>query len=178
MKSGFLSLLNRLAWLAACLLLAYPMASHGWMKIKPHFTAKSVVDQSTTSLQSDGEDGTGTKSEHDAANYTKGEVQENPNIEKRRNYIRSLKETGFMWELVGILELLGAALLLIRPVQFLGSAVLWPLTLNVFLFHAVLEPEKTGELIFTSCMLIANTVLLFRYWSKWRHLLFITHSPS
>ena len=84
-----------------------------------------------------------------------------------------MKATGYLWELIGALELLGAILLLVRPVNFLGSAILWPITLNVFLFHLLLEPEETGELLFTTAMMAVNTALIFRHWSKWRHLLYI-----
>lgn len=84
-----------------------------------------------------------------------------------------MKATGYLWELIGALELLGAILLLVRPVNFLGSAILWPITLNVFLFHLLLEPEETGELLFTTAMMAVNTALIFRHWSKWCHLLYI-----
>jgi len=176
-KSRFVPALSRLTWIAASLLLAYPMASHGWMKLKPHFNNETAAQSADMERAK-----TGTPSEvphaHGTADTSGADGIETPIVQKRRDYIRGMKATGYLWELIGVLEMLGAALLLIRPLQFLGSAILWPITLNVFLFHAVLEPEEMGELIFTSCMMVANTALLFRYWPKWRHLLFIPNTQS
>lgn len=175
-NSRFVPAFFRLTWIAAALLVAYPMASHGWMKLKPHFTeaagrpdAKFESAEKGKMQQASKAEGEETPSAHESRNV---------NIQKRREYIRGMKATGYLWELIGVLEMLGAALLLIRPLQFLGCAILWPITLNVFLFHAVLEPEEMGELIFTSCMMVANTALLLRYWPKWRHLLFIPNTQS
>jgi uncharacterized membrane protein YphA (DoxX/SURF4 family) len=176
-KTRVVSALTRLTWMAATLFLAYPMASHGWMKLKPHFS-NATAEQVTTSRSTEGENAPEATQAHGEAETNGAKVMSNPHVRKRRDYIRGMKATGYLWELIGVLEMLGAAMLLIRPMQFLGSAILWPITLNVFLFHAVLEPEEVGELIFTACMMVANTALLFRYWPKWRHLLYIPNTQS
>ena len=176
-KSRVVSALSRLTWASAALLLAYPMASHGWMKLKPHFNNERAVlsaEMERTKTEAPSQ----VPQAHETADSNSAEGIDSPIVQQRRDYIRGMKATGYLWELIGILELLGAAMLLIRPIQFLGSAILWPITLNVFLFHAVLEPEEMGELIFTSCMMVANTALLFRYWPKWRHLLYIPNTQS
>ena len=152
------------------------MASHGWMKLKPHFTDTAAGHAAKIESAEEGKMPQASQARGDELNSAQ-EIN-NPNIQKRRDYIRGMKATGYLWELIGVLEILGAALLLIRPLQFLGCAILWPITLNVFLFHAVLEPEEMGELIFTTCMMVANTALLLRYWPQWRHLLFIPNTQS
>ena len=175
-KSRFAPAFFRLTWMAAALLVAYPMASHGWMKLKPHFTDTAAGQ--AAKIESGEERNMPQPSQAEDEEMSSAQESKNTNIEKRREYIRGMKATGYLWELIGVLEILGAALLIIRPLQFLGCAILWPITLNVFLFHAVLEPEEMGELIFTSCMMVANTALLLRYWPKWRHLLFIPNTQS
>ena len=176
-KSRIDPALSRLTWIAAALLLAYPMASHGWMKLKPHFNNEKATQSAEMERAKTGDLSEVTNA-HGTADTNGAEAMENPTVQKRRSFTRGMKGTGYLWELIGVLEILGGAMLLIRPMQFLGSVILWPITLNVFLFHAVLEPEEMGELIFTSCMMVANTALLFRYWPKWRHLLFIPKTQS
>ena len=173
-KSRFVPAFFRLIWITAALLVAYPMASHGWMKLKPHFTNTAAGRDAKIESAEKGNTPQGSEAEDEEMNSAHESM--NANIQKRREYIKGMKSTGYLWELIGVLEMLGAALLLIRPLQFLGCAILWPITLNVFLFHAVLEPEEMGELIFTSCMMVANTALLLRYWPQWRHLLFISNT--
>ena len=178
MNSRISKLLLRFAWIAASLFLAYPMASHGWMKIKPSLTQTDPVPQNKAHSINSKAEQTANLSESagpSIANQTmrQATASENPNVDKRRRYIRGMKATGYLWDLIGALDLLGAILLLVRPVNFLGSAILWPITLNVFLFHLLLEPEETGELLFTTAMMAVNTALIFRHWSKWRHLLYI-----
>ena len=178
MNSRISKLLMRFAWMAASLFLAYPMASHGWMKIKPSLIQTSPVPHNQTHSSTRDAEPTVHLSESADPSVTNQTMKgatasENPNVDKRRRYIRGLKVTGYLWELIGAFELLGAILLLVRPMNFLGSVILWPITLNVFLFHVFLEPEETGELLFTTTMMAVNTALIFRHWSRWRHLLYI-----
>ena len=88
-------------------------------------------------------------------------------------YISGSKQTGYFWELLGVCELLFGFLLVIQGTGFVGALLLLPITLNIFLFHLFLEPEKVGELVQWVLFLIINIVLVLHERSKWKHLLWI-----
>jgi|NorSeaMetagenome_1021524.scaffolds.fasta_scaffold31985_2 uncharacterized membrane protein YphA (DoxX/SURF4 family) len=88
-------------------------------------------------------------------------------------YISGSKQTGYFWELLGVCELLFGLLLVIQGTGFVGALLLLPITLNIFLFHLFLEPEKVGELVQWVLFLIINIVLVLHERSKWKHLLWI-----
>ena len=88
-------------------------------------------------------------------------------------YISGSKQTGYFWELLGVCEFLFGLLLVIQGTGFVGALLLLPITLNIFLFHLFLEPEKVGELVQWVLFLIINIVLVLHERSKWKHLLWI-----
>lgn len=88
-------------------------------------------------------------------------------------YISGSKQTGYFWELLGVCELLFGLLLVNQGTGFVGALLLLPITLNIFLFHLFLEPEKVGELVQWVLFLIINIVLVLHERSKWKHLLWI-----
>ena len=88
-------------------------------------------------------------------------------------YISGSKQTGYFWELLGVCEILFGLLLVIQGTGFVGALLLLPITLNIFLFHLFLEPEKVGELVQWVLFLIINIVLVLHERSKWKHLLWI-----
>ena len=80
---------------------------------------------------------------------------------KIKSFIGGMKQTGYFWEFLGVAEILGGALLLSQVLSLLGAFILFPIVLNIFLFHAFLEPHDTGELFMTGLYLIANLVIIF-----------------
>lgn len=99
------------------------------------------------------------------------QVAPNEDILKIKNYIFGMKQTGYMWPFLGIVELLAGLLLVSQLFARIGAIIALPLTANIFLFHLFLEPNETGELLHTLCLLLANLFLLGSFYKAWKPLL-------
>jgi len=99
------------------------------------------------------------------------EVAPNEDILKIKNYIFGMKQTGYMWPFLGIMEFLAGALLVSQVFSRIGAFIALPLTINIFLFHLFLEGHETGELIHTFCLLLANVILIAVSYKLWKPLL-------
>ena len=74
-----------------------------------------------------------------------------------------MKQTGYMWLVLGICELIFGLLVIWKKTSLIGGVFLLPITLNIFLFHIFLEPDNVGELFLTFGLLAANIIIvLFR----------------
>ena len=85
-------------------------------------------------------------------------------------FISGMKQTGYMWQFVGVCELLFGLLLLMQWPSFIAAVLLLPITINIFFFHLFLEPEHIGELVYTGSLLLANILLVTRYKNDLKHL--------
>lgn len=57
--------------------------------------------------------------------------------------MRALVESGWIWEMVGISQIIGGILLMIPRFRALGSIILLPVNIGIFLFHAIQDaPER------------------------------------
>lgn len=81
-------------------------------------------------------------------------------VQKIKAYIGGLKQTGYFWPMLGVVEIAAGLLLLSQVLALLGAFLLLPVTLNIFLFHACLEPHDITELLMTSLYLLANLLLI------------------
>jgi len=81
-------------------------------------------------------------------------------VVKIKSLIGGMKQTGYFWEMVGVAEIACGALLVSQALALLGAVMLVPLTLNIFLFHAFLQPHDTGELLMTGLYLLGNLAIL------------------
>ena len=81
-----------------------------------------------------------------------------------------LKQTGYFWEVVAFCELLFGIFLIFHRSYFLGTLFLLPITLQIFLFHLFLEPDKVGELVYCGLLLVANINLVFIEKNKFKGL--------
>jgi len=70
----------------------------------------------------------------------------------------------YLMPLIKVTELVSAILLLIGRTAPLGAIVIFPVTLNIFLYHAFLGPQ---QLPMVAVMLIFNIFLLFAYHKKY-----------
>ena len=70
----------------------------------------------------------------------------------------------YLMPLIKVTELVSAILLLIGRTAPLGAIVIFPVTLNIFLYHAFLGPQ---QLPMVAVMLIFNLFLLFAYHKKY-----------
>lgn len=85
-------------------------------------------------------------------------------VVKMKELIGGMKKSGYFWEMVGIAEMVCGILLVSQLLAVLGAVMLVPITLNIFLFHAVLEPHDIPEFLMTGMYLMANlAILVYHY---------------
>lgn len=88
-----------------------------------------------------------------------------------QNLMTSLCTTGYT-KIIGVLEVLSGLLLIYPKTRLLGSIVLMPLILNIFLFHLVID-NRPHELVETGIPLLANIIIFAYYYKNWKNLLWI-----
>ncbi|MBE7175109.1 MAG: DoxX family protein [Mucilaginibacter polytrichastri] len=79
-----------------------------------------------------------------------------------------LDASGYMMKLIKIPELICAIALIAGRYVALAVVVLFPIVINIFLFHAFLAPDGLPVAIFT---LAATLFLVFAYWPHYAGLL-------
>lgn len=82
--------------------------------------------------------------------------------------MKSMKSSGFLY-VVGVLQLLAGLLLLFPKTRLIGSGVLLPVTLNIFLLHLFMD-NRISENIETGAILMVNVLVLAFYWRTLRGL--------
>lgn len=100
------------------------------------------------------------------------EVAPNEDVLKIKNYIFGMKQSGFFWPFLGIMEFLVGFLLVSQVFSRIGAIVALPLTFNIFLFHLFLEAHEMGELLQTLTLLGANIFLIASTYKIWMPLLY------
>lgn len=85
-------------------------------------------------------------------------------IDKTKSFIGGLKQSGYFWPFLGIVEIVGGLLLISQYFGLLGAVMLAPVSINIFLFHLFLESHEIGEMIVTFVYLLANFLIIaYRY---------------
>ena len=82
-------------------------------------------------------------------------------------FLFGLSKGPYMFPLIGLIEVVGGALLLFGSLVPFALLLVFPITLNIFLYHLTLAPENMGLTIF---MLVANIFLAVYYWHAYRPL--------
>jgi putative oxidoreductase len=82
--------------------------------------------------------------------------------------ITSLCQSGFL-KLVGALQALSGILLFIPRTRLFGAIMLFPIILNIFLMHLLMD-NRPDELVETGLPLLVNILILAFYYPKWKHL--------
>ncbi|MBX2826721.1 MAG: DoxX family membrane protein [Flavobacteriaceae bacterium] len=83
------------------------------------------------------------------------------------NFLESLKNTGYVFYLIAIIEIgVGLLLILKKWVPF-ALIVLAPISINILLFHIFLN--ISGSLVAIIIML-CNIILIYKYWKAYRPL--------
>lgn len=100
------------------------------------------------------------------------EVAPSEDILKIKNYIFGMKQSGFFWPFLGIMEFLAGILLVSQVFSRIGAIIALPLTVNIFLFHLFLEGHEIGELLQTLVLLVANIILIGSTYKIWKPLLY------
>lgn len=98
-------------------------------------------------------------------------IAPNDEVLKIKNYIFGMKQTGFFWEFLGILEIFSGLLLISLVCSRIGAIITLPITINIFLFHLFLEPNDTADLLQTLGLLIINIILIGLSYKIWKPLL-------
>tara|TARA_B110000977_G_C11071993_1_gene489837 strand:+ start:284 stop:694 length:411 start_codon:yes stop_codon:yes gene_type:complete len=66
-------------------------------------------------------------------------------------------DSGYMFPLIAIVELVAGILLLTKKFTALGAVLMMPITVNIFLVHAFLDPAQVGMSV---VLLLINITLL------------------
>jgi len=82
-------------------------------------------------------------------------------------FVTSLGKTGYILQVVGVIEVLIGLLLLLKKWIAFALVVLVPISLNILLFHLFLDiPGISGALLVT----LLNGILMYKLWSKYKPL--------
>lgn len=83
-------------------------------------------------------------------------------------FMGALMETGYMFPLIALTEIIAGALILSRKFTPLGLVLLAPISVNIVLFHLVLAPAGGVPAYVLAGM---NLYLLFAYLPRYRPML-------
>lgn len=84
-----------------------------------------------------------------------------------KNLFEAFTASGYMWPLVGGLEAVIGLLFIIKKAFSAALLALIPISVNVVLFHAVLDPPNIGPALLVA---IVNGYFIYRNWNHYRHL--------
>ncbi len=87
-------------------------------------------------------------------------------------YINGMKQTGYMWQFLGAIQILCGVLLISQVFTLLGAIMAFPIVVNIFFFHLFLEFDETGELLQTLGLLLINVWFLIVVIRKMKAVLF------
>jgi len=88
-----------------------------------------------------------------------------------QNLMKVLYDSKFMI-IIGVLEVLAGLLLIIPKTRLLGSIILMPVILNIFLLHLIID-NRPHELVETGIPLLVNVIIFMYYYPKWKDLLWV-----
>lgn len=88
-----------------------------------------------------------------------------------RNLMDALCQSGFM-KIIGGLEVLSGVLLIFSRTRLLGSIILMPIIITIFLFHVMID-NRPHENIETGIPLLMNILVFLYYYPKWKDLLWV-----
>ncbi len=83
------------------------------------------------------------------------------------NLFQAFTDSGYMWPLVGGLEVVVGILLIIKKAYPAALLALIPISVNVVLFHAVLDPPNIGPALLVA---ILNGYLIVKQWTVYKPL--------
>lgn len=82
-------------------------------------------------------------------------------------FMSSLHATGYIFPVVGVLEVLIGLLLLTRKWVPFALILLAPLSINILLFHLFLDMPGLGVAL---AIALLNTILIYKHWRVYRPL--------
>lgn len=83
------------------------------------------------------------------------------------SFMHALGQTGYMFPLIALSEIIPGFLLLIN--KWVGFALAWlvPISVNIVLFHLKFDISTIGP---AALVAILNVVLIYAYWKKFKSL--------
>jgi len=84
-----------------------------------------------------------------------------------KDFFEALMDTSYMLPLVGIIEILAGLLLIIKKWVPFALVMLVPISVNIVLFHLVLNPANIGPAILVA---VLNGYLIYKNWCSYSSL--------
>lgn len=84
-----------------------------------------------------------------------------------KTLFQAFTDSGYMWPLVGGLEAVVGILFIIKKAFPAALLALIPISVNVVLFHALLNPANIGPALVVA---LVNFYFIYKNWSHFRHL--------
>jgi uncharacterized membrane protein YphA (DoxX/SURF4 family) len=85
------------------------------------------------------------------------------------DFMNSLGATGYIFPVVGVLEVIIGAMLLLRKWVAFALILLAPISINILLFHLFLD---IPGLSFALLIVIFNGILIFKHWQQYKPLFY------
>jgi len=83
------------------------------------------------------------------------------------NFIESLKNTGYVFYLIAVLEIFIGFLLIFKKWVPFALVVLAPISINILLFHLFLD---VSDITIAIVVFVLNLILIYKYWKVYRPL--------
>lgn len=91
-------------------------------------------------------------------------------LPEAKKTIRALVESGWIWDLVGITQIIGGLILIHPRLRALGSIILLPVNIGIFLFHVIEDaPERIPM---TVVILVINLLFIYIERRKYKPLFY------
>ena len=87
--------------------------------------------------------------------------------EAAANFMGALSKTGYLFYLIGAVEVVSGLLLVFNKWIGFALILLAPVTVNMVLFHLFLAPAGIGP---AALVFILNTFLIYKYWDQYKSL--------
>ena len=84
-------------------------------------------------------------------------------------FMNSLGATGYIFPVVGILEVIIGAMLLLKKWVAFALILLAPISINILLFHLFLD---IPGLLFALLIVVINSILIFKHWQQYKPLFY------
>lgn len=84
-------------------------------------------------------------------------------------FMNSLGATGYIFPVVGILEVIIGAMLLLKKWVAFALILLAPISINILLFHLFLD---IPGLSFALLIVVINSILIFKHWQQYKPLFY------
>ncbi|XDD53099.1 DoxX family protein [Leptospira sp. WS4.C2] len=94
-----------------------------------------------------------------------------PMTPKAANFIAAIISTGYLWQIVGVLEIFGGFLILFRKTTVIGLLILSPIIFNIILYLGFLQNSVgPAPFIMIFFLLVSCSLLAWKRKEQWKNL--------